>query len=512
MAFLRPRPSSAGSPAKCLAPRRDERSRPPKVLGPDASRAKHSRLRARRPASAASSLREAHAEEVTPKGRPCEGRLPDLVLLRHPSFAAAEAPTGRTAVPLPGLEELERSRPRFERWSCCPPIPLHPCRPTALRLRQALAEPQADLEVALVGSGTPETRHLLLIWCLACCLELLGFLENAAALFAKCTASDVGNPVHAFNRGVVLLRLGEAPAAARDFDLAVSLCLAAGEPLPALLLARRAQANLQLERLPEVWADFELARRRTWWPQLSVEQLRRRMNSERINSFAGYRNAVLQCAPVAMKSSMRESGQRHWAVEVLAWRLAHPADPFTEVEEASLFDFLRSFPGLTAIEPKTVPWQQLTVHLVPEGQPLFPQSSAIFFLISGTFRVLRFATAVTTGGAGTSAWGARLWATPVLEDESLLKAPSSFSGPLGRQQDGWLVAAMGGAAVLRIPLESFKQLEATPSDAPDERRCAEDRPCADGAPQKAWPPASGAQGAVIPECTSTILYPSAAGF
>eukprot|EP00913_Durusdinium_trenchii_P004818 g4475.t1 len=136
------------------------------------------------------------------------------------------------------------------------------------------------------------------------------------------------------------------------------------------------------------------------------------------------------------------------------------------------------------------------------SQPLFPQSSAIFFLISGTFRVLRFATAVTTGGAGTSAWGARLWATPVLEDESLLKAPSSFSGPLGRQQDGWLVAAMGGAAVLRIPLESFKQLEATPSDAPDERRCAEDRPCADGAPQKAWPPASGAQGAVIPEFTS----------
>ena len=24
----------------------------------------------------------------------------------------------------------------------------------------------------------------LLMWCLACCLELLGFLENAAALFA----------------------------------------------------------------------------------------------------------------------------------------------------------------------------------------------------------------------------------------------------------------------------------------------------------------------------------------
>ena len=185
------------------------------------------------------------------------------------------------------------------------------------------------------------------MWSFACCLEHLGLFESAAGFFARCLAADSGhlasnftsllvpggNPIHAYNRGTVLCRLGQWPLARRDLDLSASLCLARGAMLPPVLLLRRAAVLWRLELWPELWADFALARLRMRSPELTLSQLRRHMACQELGSFAAYRRLVLHPArPGATR-------QRHWAVQVLAWNAAHPGQ-LTVAEKAALTELL----------------------------------------------------------------------------------------------------------------------------------------------------------------------------
>jgi len=382
---------------------------------------------------------------VTPK-QPVPASLTDALVRPRSSFVrqaeavAHDDATSREAVPLPGLAELQKSHVVLERWSCFPELPseLHPSRATALRLHRALREPQAQVAIDLVGHVDAKSRHMLLLWCLGCCLELLGFLENAAALFAKCTSMDVGNPVHAYNRGVVLLRLHQWQAASRDFDLAANHCLEKGWLLPAMLLARRALANLQLQKLPQVWADFELARLRTRFPNFTLGQLQRQMAREELSSYASYRRA-LTGPPV-----MRFAAHRHWLAALAGEQLRA-----SEAVQLSLLELLRAVPGLAQVQFDCVPWDAISIVLLRGGQPLLPSYSHVYILFSGELRVLRF-----VGNALTEAFVAR----PFLEEERLLSAPSSFCGQQGRQQDGWLVASAHGAGLLQLTMQGMQQM------------------------------------------------------
>eukprot|EP00435_Cladocopium_sp_Y103_P024784 s134_g6.t1 len=389
-------------------------------------------------------------EVVTPKQRPPLSLTDAAVQPRCAERREAEngdVATCRETVPLPGLTELQKSHVVLDRWSCFPQLPseLHPSRATALRLHKALREPQAKVEIDLVGHVDAESRHLLLMWCLGCCLELLGFLENAAALFARCTAMDTGNPVHAYNRGVVLLRLHQWQAASRDFDLAASHCLEKGWLLPAMLLARRALANLQLQKLPQVWADFELARLRTRFPNFTLGQLQRQMAREELSSYASYRRA-LTGPPV-----MRFAAHRHWVVQALAGQKLQAA---SEAVQLSLLELLRAVPGFAQLQFGCVPWDAISIVLLRGGQPLLPTYSHVYMLFSGELRILRFVAAL---GRWTNLDEGRvpeaMLARPFLEEERVLSAPSSFCGQQGRYQDGWLVASAHGAGLLQITMQ-----------------------------------------------------------
>jgi len=374
---------------------------------------------------------------LTPKQFLSQDCLRDVVVGRprarseHPDVA-----TSRGAVPLPGLTELEASQVVSERWTCFPDLPtqLRPSRQSALRLHKALMQPQADMEIDLVGSVDAPSRKVLLMWCLGCCLELLGLLDPAAALFAKCTAADVGNPVHAYNRGVVLLRLNQWQAASRDFDLAASHCLARGPLLPVMLLVRRAFANLRLQRIPEVWADFELARLRTFYPTLSLSQLQRQLAKEDINSYASY------CR--ALTSPARLPAHRHWLVQLAGQKLQDT----TKGIQSCVLELLHGIPGLAHLKLTAIPWETVSVVLLRQGQPLLPTYSNIFALISGELQAMRFTPKAVPEDMVAA----------FLEEESLWSAPSTFCGPPGRQQDGWLVASSKGATLLQITMEGMQ--------------------------------------------------------
>ncbi|CAL1141621.1 unnamed protein product [Cladocopium goreaui] len=397
-------------------------------------------------------------EVVTPKQR-VPASLTDAAV-RPRCVVSREVDNGdattREAVPLPGLTELQKSHVVLERWSCFPQLPseLHPSRATALRLHKALREPQAQVAIDLLGHVDAESRHLLLMWCLGCCLELLGFLENAAALFAKCTSMDVGNPVHAYNRGVVLLRLHQWQAASRDFDLAASHCLQKGWLLPAMLLARRALANLQLQKLPQVWADFELARLRTRFPNFTLGQLQRQMAREELSSYASYRRA-LTGPPV-----MRFAAHRHWVVQALAGEKLQAA---SEAVQQSLLELLRAVPGFAQVQFGCVPWDAVSIVLLRGGQPLLPTYSHVYILFSGELRVLRFVAALGAGRQNLEEGRVlgvpeALLARPFLEEERVLSVPSSFCGQQGRHQDGWLVASGHGAGLLQITVQGMQRM------------------------------------------------------
>ncbi|CAJ1408883.1 unnamed protein product [Effrenium voratum] len=356
-------------------------------------------------------------------------------------LAVAEASTSR--VVLPGPEALQRSRLELESWTCFPDLPgwaggrlkgLRPGRQAAERLMAALAQ-------APGGADLEAKPRVLLMSALGCCLEYLGLSDEAASLFARCLVEDPGNPLHAYNRGAANLRLGHFAAACRDLDLAVSLCLAKNLQPPVQMLLRRALAGSRLpERQAEVWADFELARRRLAFPELGVPEICRSLAREPVASFAEYRRKILGQA----------EDKKHWAVMMLARTYGRPEESqrVTQVELSALLELLD--PALN-LQPDRLRQQlhEISAHFVPPGQPLLP-SQSWFCLLRGELRVVRFAAPL-----GLTAKEPAL----TLEDVAMLKAPSSFWGALqGPQQDGWLVAAPSGATALRIPLGPFRRL------------------------------------------------------
>ncbi|CAE7208246.1 unnamed protein product, partial [Symbiodinium pilosum] len=158
------------------------------------------------------------------------------------------------------------------------------------------------------------SRGVLLRWTLGVCLEALSFYEAAIGLFASCVAEDYGNPVHPYNRGVCQLRAGAFRAACRDFDLAVSWCIGRGLSPPLLLLARRALAGARLpDRQAEVWADFELVRRRMAHPDMSIRAIQRELALDRISSYGQYQRLVEE-------PQTSEAAHRHWAAGIVAAR------------------------------------------------------------------------------------------------------------------------------------------------------------------------------------------------
>lgn len=237
------------------------------------------------------------------------------------------------------------------------------------------------------------SREVLLRWTLGYCLEALGFPAAAGGLFASCVARDCGNPVHPYNRGVCHLRGGAPRAASRDFDLAVSRCIGRDLTPPPLLLVRRALAGAMLpERQAEVWADFELVRRRVANMGASLRSIQRELARDKISSFAQYQRMMVQAQPA-------NAPHRHWAAAILArtFRQQSAISRLTEVELESLTNLMRSMPGLSFLEPKSLRkcLPDISVHYVPPGQPLLPLPFW-YVILQGSFDIVCFAPGEAT--------------------------------------------------------------------------------------------------------------------
>jgi len=326
---------------------------------------------------------------------------------------------------------------------------------------------QASREFHLVGRiQDTSVRRTLLMWSLGYCFEMLRNFETAASLFARCLSLDVGNPVHAYNRGACLLRLGSWRAACNDFDLAVSLCLARGVSPPLVLLCCRALAGTGLpDRKAEVWADFELTRQRLECPGLPVRSIQIKLAQSGVGSYEDYRQRIE--AP-----SLPGTEHRHWAAFILARTHGEPekAEEVSEAELNSLAGLLRRLPGLTALSLETLRARlfELSTHFVPAGQPLLP-ASLWYCILDGSFDIVRFAACkeLSTAESDSAALGlpAAMMQPPSPEVAGKLGAMDTFRGtdPQGPAKDGWLLATGYGATLLSVPFSTLRWLH---------RRCA----------------------------------------
>ncbi|CAE8639559.1 unnamed protein product, partial [Polarella glacialis] len=311
-------------------------------------------------------------------------------------------------------------------------------------------------------------RRVLLMWVLGSCLEALGRLETAASLFSRCLSRDPGNPVHAYHRGACLLRLGNFRGACCDFDLAVSLCLARRCAPPLMVLICRALAGAALQdRKAEVWADFELARRRVECPGLHVRSIQIKAALSGIGSYGDYQRLV----EAPMTPGLEH---RHWAAGLLAQTYASPAGvgTTTEVELGALLALLRRLPGLTSLPLEALRDRlcEISSHFVPPGQPLLPDHALWSCILDGSFDIVRF-VAEATQPAG-SCYGedselvlglpAALMGAPSLESVGRLGVMDCFHGhdPMGPAGDGWLLATLHGVTLLSLPQSALKAMAA----------------------------------------------------
>jgi len=407
---------------------------------------------------------EEEADIVTSRDLPQRGG--PLAQLRIPASTPSDAATVREDLgDIPGVEEI-RCRHAGVPWTCPPQgsrIPAGGHSQMALELREMLFRAdEASLEKRFGRWHTRDapSREVLLRWTLGCCLEALDFPAAAGGLFASCVARDCGNPVHPYNRGVCHLRAGAPRAASRDFDLAVSRCIGRDLAPPPLLLVRRALAGSMLpERQAEVWADFELVRRRVANMGASLRSIQRDLARDKISSFAQYQRMVAQAQPA-------NAPHRHWAAAILArtFRQQSAVSRLTEVELESLTNLLRSTSGLSFLKPnslrKCLPG--ISVHYVPAGQPLLPLPFW-YVILQGSFDIVSFVPGEAPALPDAEKdpfFPEDLCAPLVLRHLGQRPLHTGFWGltASGPDRDGWLLANDHGVTVARMSAECLKQL------------------------------------------------------
>eukprot|EP00927_Polykrikos_kofoidii_P034493 TRINITY_DN29264_c0_g1_i1.p1 TRINITY_DN29264_c0_g1~~TRINITY_DN29264_c0_g1_i1.p1 ORF type:complete len:1019 (-),score=158.87 TRINITY_DN29264_c0_g1_i1:31-3087(-) len=339
----------------------------------------------------------------------------------------------------------------------------------------------AALECSLVGPiEDARFRKVLLLWVLAVSLEAVGEVRTAVLLFSQCLDLDPENPTHPYHRGVCLLRLGRPKAACSDFDLAVCLCAARDMEPPLVFIANRALAGASMpERASEVWADFELARRRCGKSELPAY-----LAQAADVTWESYKQMI--STPVPPNGS-----HRHWVSVLVARCHRNFKEIVSDVEAIAFIRFLRGLPGMAFVTRPVVirMLRNFGTLQLAEGQVLLLEANW-YCVLDGTFDVVRFGRRpppgemqkflmkrasqemqrdeVPTSGATPAAENddplripEEMKELPELQVASVLHKQATFRGgdAFGPEGDAWIVAGEGGAELLVSSLQDIRNLE-----------------------------------------------------
>mmetsp|Transcript_106756 Transcript_106756/g.300075 ORF Transcript_106756/g.300075 Transcript_106756/m.300075 type:complete len:807 (-) Transcript_106756:114-2534(-) len=330
----------------------------------------------------------------------------------------------------------------------------------------------AQLEYSLVGPiEDRDVRQVLLLWVLGASLEAVGEVRSAILVFSKCLSLDPTNPVHAYHRGVCLLRAKSPKTAYLDFDLAVELCTKRDVRPPLAFYANRAQAGaVQSVRGAEVWADFEFVRQCCHAPDLPLIMI-----AKRAESWEDVHDSIARPVPA-------DGDHRHWVSVLVSRCCGQPEEVVSDVESVSFIRFLRSLPSMSSMTAAVVIRRisEFSTRQIPEGRLILPENKW-YCVLDGSIHVVRFCRPAPPGELGKMLAKKRGWNEARAEDEdsdplsmprTLREIPglevleklsenSTFRvgdtfGPLG---DGWLVAGQGGVELLCLGMKVLKKFE-----------------------------------------------------